>query len=179
MPPACRRRPSELAVDVALDPHERFSRGFEWRPHSAPPTECANAKNRVGNAHGGPRRRLSTCAHSNSTICNENVPYTRAQPALTLKHFIRSRTLDVPSTSPSYGTNSGALKEPYSTHTYAFKQSCAIHTERTSLQAMCYIHKFVQPWLQLKLSHISVLRTLTRPRTNHDYGCNCEVERRI
>ena len=26
----------ELAADVVWDPHERFSRGFEWRPHSAP-----------------------------------------------------------------------------------------------------------------------------------------------
>ena len=29
MPPTCRRRPSELAVHVALYPHERFLRGFE------------------------------------------------------------------------------------------------------------------------------------------------------
>ena len=32
--------------------------GTQYHPLSA-----ANAKNRVGNAHGGPKRRLSTCAH--------------------------------------------------------------------------------------------------------------------
>ena len=31
---------------------------------------------------------------------------------------------DVPSTSPSHGSNSGAQGESYSTHTYAFKRSC-------------------------------------------------------
>ena len=31
---------------------------------------------------------------------------------------------DVPSTSPSHGSNSGAHRESYSTHTYAFKRSC-------------------------------------------------------
>ena len=31
---------------------------------------------------------------------------------------------DVPSTSPSHGSNSGAHGESYSTHTYAFKRSC-------------------------------------------------------
>ena len=31
---------------------------------------------------------------------------------------------DVPSTSPGHRTNSGALGEAYSMHTYAFKQSC-------------------------------------------------------
>ena len=30
---------------------------------------------------------------------------------------------DVPSTSPSHGSNSGAQEESYSTHTYAFKRS--------------------------------------------------------
>ena len=30
---------------------------------------------------------------------------------------------DVPSTSPSHGSNSGAQEESYSTRTYAFKQS--------------------------------------------------------
>ena len=48
---------------------------------------------------------------------------------------------DVPSTSPSQGSNSGAHRESHSTHTYAFKRSCAddscntpviIHQNRTS-----------------------------------------------
>lgn len=39
---------------------------------SAPRAPAGAAKNRVGNAHGGPKRRLSTCAHSNST----NYPHT-------------------------------------------------------------------------------------------------------
>ena len=42
------------------------------------PLSAANAKNRVVKAHGGPKRRLCTCAHRNSTICNTNVPYTHA-----------------------------------------------------------------------------------------------------
>ena len=59
MPPACRRRPSELAMNVVWAHHERFLRGFELRRHSAPhPLSAANAKNRVGNAHGGPKPRF-------------------------------------------------------------------------------------------------------------------------
>ena len=44
---------------------------------------------------------------------------------------------DVPSTSPSHGSNSGAHGESYSTHTYAFKHSCAIvrTTRATRLHA--------------------------------------------
>ena len=64
---SCRRRPSELAVDAVWDHHEHFSRGFEWRAHS-PTTHLSapTAKDRVVNAHGPAKRRLSTCAHSNS-----------------------------------------------------------------------------------------------------------------
>ena len=66
MPPTCRRRPSELAVDVALYPHERFSRSFEWRQHSAAPTECCQRKKpsgKLGNAHGGTGRPVFRHAH--------------------------------------------------------------------------------------------------------------------
>ena len=69
MPPTCRRRPSELDGNVVWDPHERFLRGFEWRPHSAPPTECGQREKPSGKrSWGGPKRRLSTCAHSNSLL---------------------------------------------------------------------------------------------------------------
>ena len=62
MPPACRRRPSELAVDVldvVWDSQERFLRGFEWRTHSAPnckhPLSAPKTQNTEWeNAHGGP-----------------------------------------------------------------------------------------------------------------------------
>ena len=45
MPPPTRRaadgrRELADAVDVVWALHERFSRSFEWRQHSAPPTEC-------------------------------------------------------------------------------------------------------------------------------------------
>ena len=61
MPPTCRRGADgrlELAVvgvDVALYPHERFLRGFEWRRHSAPllvaPPRLSRDKCRRANAN--------------------------------------------------------------------------------------------------------------------------------
>ena len=86
MPPACRRRPLELEpADVVWDPHERFSREFELSGGRTQqhPLSAANAKNRVGNAHGGPKRRLCTCASYFIVIqpfvtANTNVPYTHA-----------------------------------------------------------------------------------------------------
>ena len=63
--------------------HKVFSGGHtQHHPLSVPA-----AKSGVGYAHGGPKRRLMTCAHSSSTepfrICNTrvliaNVPYTHA-----------------------------------------------------------------------------------------------------
>ena len=60
MPPACRRRPSKLEMNVIWAHPERFLRGSlsgggrtQHYPLSAP-----NAKNRVGNAQGGPKRRF-------------------------------------------------------------------------------------------------------------------------
>ena len=46
---------------------------------------------------------------------------------------------DVPSTSPSHGSNSGAHGESYSTHTYAFQRSCTYD--------LCN-----EPWADYKIS---------------------------
>ena len=48
MPPACRRRPSELEMNVVWAHHERFLRGFEWWPHLAPPIKCGQREKPSG-----------------------------------------------------------------------------------------------------------------------------------
>ena len=74
------RRPSELDRNVISAHHERFSRGFEWRRHSVPPTyhplSAVIAKNRVRNAHGGPKRRYCHAHIATAPFAIVNVSYT-------------------------------------------------------------------------------------------------------
>ena len=69
------------------------------------PLSAPAAKNRVVNAHGGPKRRSSTCAHSNSTICNKNVPYTHA----TSQKLARDAPLRIPQAELRLRTRAKAL----------------------------------------------------------------------
>ena len=82
-------------------------------------------------AHGGTQRRL---LHA-PTAVRGTAAGTRRSPVGTLNMGTWAGTgealawyiaSDVPSTSPSQGSNSGAHRESYSTHTYAFKRSCPI-----------------------------------------------------
>ena len=99
--------------------------GTQWVVLSA-----AAAKNRVKNAKCGTGRRPSHAPTAvrgtadgtrRSTVGTLNMG-TWAGTGEALAWDIAS---DVPSTSPSQGSNSGAHRESYSTHTYAFKRSCA------------------------------------------------------
>ena len=94
------------------------------------------AKNRVRNAHAGPKRRLSHAP----TAVRGTAAGTRRSPVGTLNMGTWAGTgealawyiaSDVPSTSPSQGSNSGAHRESCSTHTYAFKRSCADDSSAT------------------------------------------------
>ena len=69
----CRRRPSELDDNVAMYPHEKFLRGFEWRSHSTPPTDCTCCKKPSYKRSWGYRATSAACALSNRTICNSKL----------------------------------------------------------------------------------------------------------
>ena len=98
---------------------------------------AAAAKNRARNASEGPERRPlhapttvggTADGTRRSTVGTLNMG-TWAETGEALAWYIAS---DVPSTSPSHGSNSGAHRESYSTHTYAFKRSCAYDSCNTS-----------------------------------------------
>ena len=86
---------------------------------------AAAATNRAGNAHGGPKRdvrhapttvRGTAAGTRRSTVGTLNMG-TWAGTGEALAWDIAS---DVPSTSPSHGSNSRAHGEPYSKHTHAY-----------------------------------------------------------
>ena len=91
----------ECAREVCTRISQRLTNGRGVRP-------CPTA---VGGTADGTRR---------STVGTLNMG-TWAGTGEALAWYITS---DVPSTSPSQGSNSGAHRESYSTHTYAFQRSC-------------------------------------------------------
>ena len=75
MTPTCRRRPSELAVDVVWDPSFGFLCGFLRQTHSAQPTECVCRKKPHRKPKLGSQMTSTHGALSESTICNSKCTY--------------------------------------------------------------------------------------------------------
>ena len=133
--------------EVDYEPRSDSERPAQHHPLA---TECARLECRnepsVVDAHGGPKRRSSTCAHSNSTICNVNVPYTHTTG---------------PARCHSSGSGVSGVSGPHRAHGRGGRESGPFDCNHQSHPGYSYCKKLSRPLLfaVLSVSRYSVYLT--------------------